>query len=95
MLYRKGEKDKKNYLFLFFFQALIYNGCQILVTTPRYLVRFLNENRGLLSFDRLCYLVLDNADVILNKYYKSVSETCNICINLLERLIREKIFKIF
>jgi len=85
MLYRKDEKDKKIIHFCFF-QALIYNGCQILVTTPRYLVRFLNENKGLLSFDRLCCLVLDNADVILNKYYKSVSETCNICgINLLEK----------
>lgn len=57
---------------------MMYNGCQILVTTPRYLTRFLNENKGLLSFDGLSYLVLDNADVILKKYYNSVSETCYI-----------------
>ncbi|XP_036148716.1 putative ATP-dependent RNA helicase TDRD12 isoform X2 [Monomorium pharaonis] len=54
--------------------AKILSGCQILVTTPQYLVRFLKENKGILSFDRLSFLVLDNADVILNKYYESVSE---------------------
>lgn len=53
---------------------MIHNGCQILVTTPRYLVRFLNKNKGSLLFDRLSYLILDNADVILDKYYNSVSE---------------------
>ncbi|XP_071638869.1 putative ATP-dependent RNA helicase TDRD12 isoform X1 [Temnothorax longispinosus] len=54
--------------------AMIYSGCQILVTTPRYLARFLNEYKNLLSFDRLSYLVLDNADIILDKYYNSVGE---------------------
>ncbi|KYQ56077.1 ATP-dependent RNA helicase DBP3 [Trachymyrmex zeteki] len=54
--------------------AMIHNGCQILVTTPRYLVRFLNKNKGSLLFDRLSYLILDNADVILDKYYNSVGE---------------------
>ncbi|KAG5319174.1 VASA1 helicase, partial [Pseudoatta argentina] len=54
--------------------AMIYNGCQILVTTPRYLVRFLNKNKGILSFDRLSCLILDNVDVILDKYYNSVRE---------------------
>ncbi|KAG5309689.1 VASA1 helicase, partial [Acromyrmex insinuator] len=54
--------------------AMIYNGCQILVTTPRYLVRFLNKNKGILSFDRLSCLILDNVDVILDKYYNSVGE---------------------
>lgn len=52
----------------------MYTGCQILVTTPRYLVRFLNNHKGLLSFDRLSYLVFDNADVILDKYYDSIAE---------------------
>lgn len=55
-------------------QALIYNGCQILVTTPCYLARFLDENKNLLSFDKLSYLLLDNADIILAKYYKTVSK---------------------
>lgn len=55
-----------------FFQASIYKGCQILIATPQYLARFLNENKNLLSFDRLSYLVLDNVDVILDKYYNSV-----------------------
>ncbi|XP_025987860.2 putative ATP-dependent RNA helicase TDRD12 isoform X1 [Solenopsis invicta] len=54
--------------------AMIYNGCQILVTTPQYLVRFLKENKGLLSFDRLSLLVFDDADIILDKYYKSIAE---------------------
>ncbi|XP_029663616.1 putative ATP-dependent RNA helicase TDRD12 isoform X3 [Formica exsecta] len=54
--------------------ASIYKGCQILVATPRYLARFLNENKNLLSFDNLCYLVLDNADTILNNYYDSIGE---------------------
>ncbi|XP_067204330.1 putative ATP-dependent RNA helicase TDRD12 [Linepithema humile] len=52
--------------------AAMYSGCQILVSTPRYLVRFLNNNKGLLSFDRLFCLVLDNVDVILDKYYNSL-----------------------
>lgn len=54
--------------------ATIYSGCQILVTTPRYLARFLNENKNLLSFDKLSCLVFDNVDLILSKYYKSVGE---------------------
>ncbi|XP_019700247.1 putative ATP-dependent RNA helicase TDRD12 isoform X2 [Harpegnathos saltator] len=54
--------------------ALIYNGCQILITTPRYLARFLNDNNNLLSFDKLSYLLFDNADIILDKYYKTIGE---------------------
>ncbi|XP_032684935.1 putative ATP-dependent RNA helicase TDRD12 isoform X2 [Odontomachus brunneus] len=54
--------------------ALIYNGCQILVTTPRFLTRFLNENRNFLSFDQLSLLLFDNADIILTKYYKTIGE---------------------
>ncbi|XP_050453768.1 putative ATP-dependent RNA helicase TDRD12 isoform X2 [Cataglyphis hispanica] len=54
--------------------ASIYKGCQILVATPRFLARFLNENKNLLSFDDLCYLVLDDADTILNNYYDSIGE---------------------
>ncbi|XP_071581111.1 putative ATP-dependent RNA helicase TDRD12 [Temnothorax nylanderi] len=54
--------------------ATMYSGCQILVTTPRYLARFSNEYKNILSFDRLSYLVLDNADIILDKYYDSMGE---------------------
>ncbi|KAL0118063.1 hypothetical protein PUN28_009027 [Cardiocondyla obscurior] len=54
--------------------AMIYNGCQILVTTPRYLSRFMNENKDILLFDRLSFLVLDNADVILDKYHHSIGQ---------------------
>lgn len=53
--------------------ATIYSGCQILITTPRYLVRFLNTAKGVLSFNKLTCLILDNADIILRKYYDSVS----------------------
>jgi len=75
-----------------FFQASIYRGCQILIATPQYLARFLNENKNLLSFDRLSYLVLDNIDVILDKYYKSVRKRERklhyISITYLKKLIR-------
>lgn len=54
--------------------ASIYAGCQILVATPRNLVRFLCKNKHLLSFDRLSYLVLDNADVLLENYYDSLGQ---------------------
>ncbi|KAG7187945.1 hypothetical protein KM043_013907 [Ampulex compressa] len=52
--------------------ATIYNGCQILISTPRFLVRFLERNEGLLGFENLEHLVLDRADVIMDKYSDSV-----------------------
>ncbi|XP_029178829.1 putative ATP-dependent RNA helicase TDRD12 isoform X2 [Nylanderia fulva] len=54
--------------------ASIYAGCQILVATPCSLVRFLRKNKNLLSFDRLSYLVLDNADELLDKSKDSIGE---------------------
>ncbi|KAK2576510.1 hypothetical protein KPH14_005833 [Odynerus spinipes] len=54
--------------------AEIYNGCQILISTPRFLVQFMEMHKDLLNFENLSYLVLDNADVILDKYYNSVVE---------------------
>ncbi|KAF7395116.1 hypothetical protein HZH66_008290 [Vespula vulgaris] len=54
--------------------AEIYNGCQILVSTPRFLAKFMRTYKDLLNFDSLCHLILDSADVILDKYYASIVE---------------------
>ncbi|XP_017878258.1 putative ATP-dependent RNA helicase TDRD12 [Ceratina calcarata] len=53
--------------------AEIYNGCQILISTPSVLGRFMNNNKAMLDFKYLRYLVFDSADVILDKYFNSVS----------------------
>ncbi|KAI4497388.1 hypothetical protein M0802_007399 [Mischocyttarus mexicanus] len=52
----------------------IYNGCQILVSTPTFLVQFLKTCKYLLNFDNLCHLIFDNVDVILDKHYSSIFE---------------------
>ncbi|XP_043275464.1 putative ATP-dependent RNA helicase TDRD12 [Venturia canescens] len=52
--------------------AEIYNGCQILIATPTYLFRFINQDDGhrkLINFDHLAHLVIDGLDLILDKYY--------------------------
>lgn len=60
--------------FLFLFQAEIASGCQILVTTPPYLNRLLEKyDIVLISFNKLQFLVLDKADLVLEKYYDAVS----------------------
>lgn len=51
----------------------MFNGCQILISTPRFLVRFMNRNEKLINFKNLQYLILDGGDIILNKYYDSVN----------------------
>ncbi|XP_043791864.1 putative ATP-dependent RNA helicase TDRD12 isoform X4 [Apis laboriosa] len=53
--------------------AEMFNGCQILISTPRFLVRFMNRNEKLINFKNLQYLILDGGDIILNKYYDSVN----------------------
>lgn len=55
------------------FQAEMLNGCQILVSTPRFLSRFMDQNKKLLNFENLQYLILDDGDIILDKYYDSVN----------------------
>ncbi|XP_076234936.1 putative ATP-dependent RNA helicase TDRD12 [Calliopsis andreniformis] len=52
--------------------AEMFNGCQILITTPRFLVRFMNKNKKLLNFQNLRFLILDNGDIILSKYFDSI-----------------------
>ncbi|XP_014604220.1 PREDICTED: putative ATP-dependent RNA helicase TDRD12 isoform X2 [Polistes canadensis] len=54
--------------------AEIYNGCQILVSTPTFLVKFLRTYKNLLNFNSLCHLIFDNVDMILDKYYSSILE---------------------
>lgn len=51
----------------------MFNGCQILISTPSFLARFMDQNRKLLNFKKLRYLILDDGDVILDKYYDSVN----------------------
>lgn len=53
--------------------AKMYNGCQILISTPSVFARFLDNNKTLLDFTHLRYLVFDNANIIFDKYFNSVS----------------------
>lgn len=50
----------------------MFNGCQILISTPRFLTRFMNKNKKLMNFKNLRYLILDGGDIILDKYFDSV-----------------------
>ncbi|CAL7949014.1 unnamed protein product [Xylocopa violacea] len=54
--------------------AEMFNGCQILISTPRFLTRFMDKNRKLLNFKNLRYLILDDCDIILDKYFDSISK---------------------
>ncbi|XP_076652361.1 putative ATP-dependent RNA helicase TDRD12 [Halictus rubicundus] len=54
--------------------AEIYNGCQVLVSTPNCLARFIDQNKKLLNFKNLQYLILDDGDIILKKYFNSISQ---------------------
>ncbi|KAK1137221.1 hypothetical protein K0M31_001743 [Melipona bicolor] len=54
--------------------AEMFNGCQILISTPRFLTRFMNKNKKLMNFKNLRYLILDGGDIILDKYFDSVSQ---------------------
>lgn len=54
--------------------AEMLNGCQILVSTPRFLSRFMDQNKKLLNFENLQYLILDDGDIILDKYYDSITK---------------------
>ena len=54
--------------------AEMFNGCQILISTPRFLARFLDQNIKLLNFQNLRYLILDGGDIILDKYFDSISK---------------------
>ncbi|XP_015431040.1 PREDICTED: putative ATP-dependent RNA helicase TDRD12 [Dufourea novaeangliae] len=54
--------------------AEMFNGCQILVSTPRFITRFMDENRKLLNFENLRCLILDDGDVILEKYFDSIGK---------------------
>ncbi|XP_078042214.1 putative ATP-dependent RNA helicase TDRD12 [Augochlora pura] len=54
--------------------AEMYNGCQVLVTTPRFLAGFIDRNKKLLNFQNLQYFILEDIDVILDKYFDSISK---------------------
>ncbi|XP_076635891.1 putative ATP-dependent RNA helicase TDRD12 isoform X2 [Colletes latitarsis] len=49
-----------------------YNGCRILISTPNSLLRFMGEIRKLLNFESLRYLIIDDGDIVLDKYFDSV-----------------------
>ncbi|XP_046468235.1 putative ATP-dependent RNA helicase TDRD12 isoform X1 [Neodiprion pinetum] len=52
----------------------LYNGCEILISTPPCLKRLIKNNRKLLNLNRLFHMIFDGADVILDKYRKSLGE---------------------
>lgn len=72
----------------------MFNGCQILISTPRFLARFLDENKKLLNFQNLRYLILDGGDVILDKYFDSVNILKLLVITLsIASIIKNIIFR--
>ncbi|XP_046735938.1 putative ATP-dependent RNA helicase TDRD12 isoform X2 [Diprion similis] len=52
----------------------LYNGCEILISTPPCLKRLIKNNRKLLNLKRLSHVVFDGADVILDRYRESLEE---------------------
>ncbi|XP_015181603.1 PREDICTED: putative ATP-dependent RNA helicase TDRD12 [Polistes dominula] len=44
--------------------AEVYNGCQILVSTPTFLVQFLKAYKNFFNFDNLCYLIFDILELL-------------------------------
>ncbi|XP_054290854.1 putative ATP-dependent RNA helicase TDRD12 isoform X1 [Macrosteles quadrilineatus] len=50
----------------------LLTGCDILVTTPRCLLRLLEY--GFTNLDLLCHLVLDDADILLDKFKNEISK---------------------
>ncbi|XP_062611954.1 uncharacterized protein LOC134273751 isoform X2 [Saccostrea cucullata] len=50
----------------------LMNGCEILIATPPCLVRMIN--RRYTDLQRLCHLVVDDADLLLREYSKEVQE---------------------
>ncbi|XP_043475288.1 putative ATP-dependent RNA helicase TDRD12 [Leptopilina heterotoma] len=69
--------------------AHILNGCQVLVSTAPFLVRFLRKYKRndvlSLDFSRLRHIILDGGDTILDKYIESVME-----IFIKHKVMREK-----
>ncbi|XP_017788533.1 PREDICTED: putative ATP-dependent RNA helicase TDRD12 [Habropoda laboriosa] len=74
--------------------AEMFNGCQILVSTPNFLTRFMNINGKLLNFQNLQYLILDDGDVILDKYFNSVSKLFKKHKIIWNREMKNKVFQI-
>nr|XP_033337678.1 putative ATP-dependent RNA helicase TDRD12 isoform X3 [Megalopta genalis]XP_033337679.1 putative ATP-dependent RNA helicase TDRD12 isoform X3 [Megalopta genalis]XP_033337681.1 putative ATP-dependent RNA helicase TDRD12 isoform X3 [Megalopta genalis]XP_033337682.1 putative ATP-dependent RNA helicase TDRD12 isoform X3 [Megalopta genalis] len=54
--------------------AEMYNGCQVLVSTPRFLARFIDRNKKLVNFENLQHFILEDIDVILDRYFDSISK---------------------
>ncbi|CAK9822064.1 Putative ATP-dependent RNA helicase TDRD12 [Anthophora retusa] len=74
--------------------AEMFNGCQILISTPRFLNRFMNANVKLLNFTNLQYLILDDGDVILDKYFDSISKLFKKHKVIYNRESKSKVFQI-
>ncbi|XP_043604134.1 putative ATP-dependent RNA helicase TDRD12 isoform X3 [Bombus pyrosoma] len=74
--------------------AEMFNGCQILISTPRFLIRFMNKNKKLVNFKNLRYLILDDGDIILDKYFDSISQLFRRHNIICNRELKSKTFQI-
>ena len=60
----------------------ITNGCHILVTTPKSLLRMLDPNNNITSFERCQHLVFERADGCFEKFHDQVKEIMKIYLKL-------------
>ncbi|XP_066594136.1 putative ATP-dependent RNA helicase TDRD12 [Prorops nasuta] len=67
-----GKSDKS-------LAAEICNGCQVLISTPEYLMRFLKTTKDFLHLDELNHIILDSANVILEKYFITTMRLLKKC----------------
>lgn len=52
----------------FFFQAKLFNGCSIFVTTAPCLLKLMKSHSDVFTAQKLTFFVFDNADMIINRY---------------------------
>ncbi|XP_069700482.1 putative ATP-dependent RNA helicase TDRD12 [Periplaneta americana] len=62
---------------------VLANGCKILISTPRCFLRLLQCSRHITNVDRLAHLVLDEVDVIANKFLPELKEILMVCKKML------------
>ncbi|KAJ4433877.1 hypothetical protein ANN_16190, partial [Periplaneta americana] len=64
---------------------VLANGCKILISTPRCFLRLLQCSRHITNVDRLAHLVLDEVDIIANKFLPEVclKEILMVCKKML------------
>ena len=60
----------------------ITNGCHILVTTPKSLLRMLDPNNNITSFERCQHLVFERADGCFEKFHDQIKEIMKIYLKL-------------